>query len=456
MNTSTPAAIRQAQSPELFEQEEGDSSSAWTDTRAAARVGLLALGLGLGGFLVWAGLAPLDEGVPSPATVVVDTKRKAVQHLSGGIIKEVLVQEGQVVRSGDPLVRLEEAAVRANHEEVRQRYLNLRAMQARLVAEQSGATQLVLHPDLRSAASDPLIRQQLVTQAKLLSARRAALEADASAMEEAMEAQQATLRSSRGMLVTRRAQFDLLREELEQTRNLAAEGYAPRNRVLELERMVAETTTAMIDLTGSSQRAERSIAELRQKVVARREEYRKEVESQLAEVQREVLADAERLVAVRSDLERAEIRSPASGQVVGLSLQTVGGVLQPGQKIMDIVPAAAPLLLEVRVAPHLIDKVHAGLAADVRFSAFAHSPQLVVAGVVQSISADLLTDPDNPQNVFYLGRVAVTPEGLKTLGSRQLQPGMPAEVVIKTGERSLLTYLLHPLTKRLAASMKEE
>jgi membrane fusion protein, protease secretion system len=130
-------------------------------------------------------------------------------------------------------------------------------------------------------------------------------------------------------------------------------------------------------------------------------------------------------------------------------------VVQPGQKIMDIVPENEPLLLEARVAPHMIDRVHAKLPVDVRFSTFAHSPQLVVEGQVVSVSGDLLTDQQS-QISYYLARVQVTPEGLKTLGKRQLQPGMPVEVVFKTGERSLLTYLLHPLTKRMSAAMKEE
>ena len=152
---------------------------------------------------------------------------------------------------------------------------------------------------------------------------------------------------------------------------------------------------------------------------------------------------------------RVEIKSPASGQVVGLAVQTVGAVVSPGQKLMDIVPEGELLLLESKVPPHLIDRVHAGLPVDVRFAAFAHSPQLVVDGQLVSVSGDLLTEPQT--NVtYYLARVELTPEGLRKLGTRSLQPGMPVEVVLHTGERSLLTYLLHPLTKRLAASMKEE
>jgi protease secretion system membrane fusion protein len=179
------------------------------------------------------------------------------------------------------------------------------------------------------------------------------------------------------------------------------------------------------------------------------------VQTQLAEVDREVLAEQEKFKALADELARMEIRSPADGQVVGLAAQTVGGVIQPGQKLMDIVPGDAPLLLETQVAPHLIDRVQAELPVDVRFSSFAHSPQLVVPGKVQSVSSDLLTDPQTLAS-YYLARVEVTAEGLQRLGKRQLQPGMPVEVVFKTGERSLLTYLLHPLTKRIAASLTEE
>ena len=200
----------------------------------------------------------------------------------------------------------------------------------------------------------------------------------------------------------------------------------------------------------------RSIAELNQRLLARKPEYRKEVESQLADVAREVQADAEKFAAQKQDLERVEIRSPAAGHVMGLAVQTVGAVVQPGQKLMDVVPAEQDLLLEAHIAPHLIDKIQVGLLADVRFNTFAHSPQLVVEGKVLSISGDLVTDPQNPQLSHFLARLQITPTGKKVLGARQLQPGMPAEIIIKTGERSMLTYLLNPLTKRLAGSMKEE
>ncbi len=428
-----------------------------SDAGRAARIGLWALGLGFGGFLLWAALAPLDEGVPSPAAVSIDTKRKAVQHLSGGIVKQVLVKEGTLVQEGQTLIQLDEAVARANYESVRQRYLGLRATQARLLAEQAGANAIELHPDLKAAASDALIQAQITTQQQLFQSRRAALRAELEGIEESIRGQQAMLQAYDGMLASRRSQLASLQDELRHTRELVAEGYAPRNRQLELERSVADTQVGIADLIGNTTRAQRSIGELRQRAITRQQEHRKELERELAEVTREVQSDAEKYLAVKADLERTEIRSPAAGQVVGLAVQTVGGVVQPGQKLMAVVPADEPLLLEARIAPHLIDKVRAGLPTDVRFSAFAHSPQLVVDGLVDSVSSDLLTEQQGSAVVsYYLARVKVTPEGMKALGQRQLQPGMPAEVIIRTGERSLLTYLLHPLTKRLAASMKEE
>ena len=426
-----------------------------TDSGRAARIGLWTLGLGFGGFLLWAGLAPLDEGVPSPGQVVIDTKSKTVQHLSGGLVKEVLVGEGDRVKEGQLLVRLDAGVARANFEATRQRYLNLRATESRLQAEQRGLGKISFHPDVVSASQDPQIRQVTLNQEQLFDSRRAALRAELQSLEESIQGQQALIAAFESMAINRTNQQALLNEELTNTRALVNEGYAHRNRQLELERMAFESSSSLAELQGNTIRAKRAVSELRQRVIARQQEYRKEVETQLAEVGREAQSDAEKFLATQSDLERIDIKAPAAGQVVGLAFQTVGGVIGPGQKLMDIVPEDQALLIEARVAPHLIDRVTRGLPVDVRFSSFAHTPQLVVNGKVASVSGDLLVDQHTGMS-YYLARVGVTAEGLKKLGKRQLQPGMPVEVIFLTGERSMLTYLLSPLTKRLAASMKEE
>ena len=427
------------------------------DTKRLSRCGLLVLILGLGGFLLWAALAPLDEGVPTPGVVTIDTKRKTIQHLTGGIVKEVLVREGEQVREGQVLLRLDDAVARANFEVARQRYLGLSAVQSRLLAEQSGNASLTFERDLLEAAStDSSVAMLLNNQRQLFGTRRAGLQSDIQGLREAIESAKTQGETARLMAQQRQRQLDLLREELSNIRELVSDGYVPRNRQLELERMSADIQASIAELTGNAIRAERTIAELTQRIQSRNAEYRKDVESQLADIAREVQADAKKYLAEKASLQRTELRSPTSGQVVGLMVQTIGAVIQPGEKLMDVVPDKQRLLLETKVPPHLIDKVHADLLADIRFNTFAHSPQLVIPGRVLSVSGDLMVDPQNPQFGYFLARIEVTPDGIQALGNRQLQPGMPVEVLIRTGERSLLQYLLHPLTKRIASAMKEE
>lgn len=425
------------------------------DPGRASRIGFWALAIGLGSFLLWAVLAPLDEGVPSQGFVAIDTKHKVVQHLSGGIVKEVLVGEGDLVQEGQLLFRLDDAAARASLESVRQRYLGLRATQGRLQAAQAGLTRIVFHPDLVAAAQDPLIDQQMRNQEQLLESGRAALRAELQSIEAGIQGQEAQVASYEAMQVHRRSQLALLNEELVKTREVVKEGYVPRNRQLELERQVADAGNTLAELQGNLLHAKHSIEEMRQRARMRQQEYRKEFESQLADVTREVLGDAQKVQSLQDELARTDILAPAAGQVVSLVAQTVGGVISPGQKLLDIVPANSPMLLETRVQPNLIDRVRAGMLVDVRFTSFSHAPQLVVQGKLVSVSGDLLIDPQT-NAPYYLARVAVTPDGIKSLGKHQMQPGMPVEVVFRTGERSLLTYLLHPLSKRLASAMKEE
>jgi len=241
-----------------------------TDAGRTARIGLWALGLGLGGFLLWAAFAPLDEGVPSPGMVALDTKRKVVQHLSGGIVRQVFVHEGQTVQSGQPLIALDDATTRANYETSRVRYLTLRATLARLEAERTAASAPRFAPDLLAAAqADPLIRQLVDTQTQLLQSRRASLQADVQGMEETIQGQNSLMQSYAAMVEGRRTQRALLQDELNHTRELVKEGYAPRNRQLELERQIADTDLALTELLGNTARGHRTVAELRQKIVGR-------------------------------------------------------------------------------------------------------------------------------------------------------------------------------------------
>lgn len=431
-----------------------DDLTSHTDTRRPMRLGLWVLGLGFGGFLLWAALAPLDEGVPTQGMVAIDTKSKAVQHLSGGLVSEMLVREGDMVEAGQTLVRLDTAATRANFETMHQRYMGLSAMASRLIAEQQDRAAIAFAADVLASA-DPTIQQQVATQRSLHASRRATLAAELSAIDESIKGNEAMLTAYVGLLATHRMQLSSLRDELEGLRGLVAEGYAPRNRQMELERQVTATEGTLTELDGNIARTRNQVAELRQRAVQRKQQYYMEADRELSQVRIELQASQEKYKAAADEMTRTELRAPVSGQVVGLTVQTVGGVIRPAEKLMDIVPLDESLLLETHIPPHLIDSVAVGQMADIRFSAFAHSPQLVVEGQLQSVSHDLIRDQAN-NTAYYLGRVAVTPEGRQVLGNRRLQAGMPAEVIIKTGERSLLKYLMYPLVKRIAASMKEE
>lgn len=402
---------------------------AHTDTNAPIRLGFWVLVVGFGGFLLWTAFAPLDEGVSAQASVSIETRRKTIQHLSGGVVRQVLVKEGQWVKEGEVLVELDEAAAKANYQAVRQNYMSQRATESRLLAELSGASAIKFHPDLVKAANDPLVQQHMQTQRELFQSRRASNAASTLGV--------AT------MLENRHAQAALQSKQLDSLKELAAEGYASRNQVLQMEQSQAELRAVIADVTSNLARV--------------RQEYLKEVSTQLADVRREVQSGQEKLTAVTEDLARTQIRSPAEGQVVGLTLGSTGGVVSPGQRLMDVIPKGEALVLDAKVPPNLIDRVFAGEDAEVRFATFANSPQLVLDGKLVSVSSDVITEQGAMGSVsYYLARVEITPEGLRQLGKRVMQPGMPAEVLLKTGERSVLTYLLHPLTKRLAAAMKEE
>jgi protease secretion system membrane fusion protein len=406
---------------------------------------------------VWAGFAPLDEGVPISATVSIETKRKTIQHLNGGIVEKVVVQEGQQVKAGDLLVELNEGNTRANFESIRQNYLAQRAAESRLQAEVSGQAQIEFHPDLMVAVNDPIVKQHITTQTQLFTARRNALQSELSALKENIAAMTAQLAGIDSQLISRKLQADKQSEQLKNIRELAREGYAPANNVLQMEQTQAELRALFADLKASKLKTQRAIAEMHMREAQRTQESLKESATQLAEVRKEVQAGREKLAASGDELARVKITAPVDGQVVAITIASVGGVVTPGQKLMEIVPDSEGVVLDAKIQPQLIDRVKTGDKASVRFSSFAHSPQLVVDANVRSISKDAVMETTSAGNVaYYTARVQITAEGLKQLGQHNLQPGMPAEIVIKTGERSLLTYLLHPLLKRVAGAMTEE
>ncbi|MBK9363542.1 MAG: HlyD family type I secretion periplasmic adaptor subunit [Rubrivivax sp.] len=426
------------------------------DTRPVIRLGFWVLIVGFGLFLAWAAFAPLDEGVSAPATVAIETRSKAVQHMIGGVVQKVLVREGSAVKEGDVLIVLDEAMARASHQMVQQTYQAQRAMEGRLLAEASRARSITFHPDLLRS-TDPQAAQHMQVQQQLFASRRAAQQAEIAAANQAIAGLEGQVSGLRMVLENRKTQADLQTRQLTEVQGLAADGFAPRNQALMLQQQQAELRGSLADIETNVQRSLSSIAETRLRIAQREQEFMKEVSERLADLQREVEANQERLLAITQELERMQIRAPVAGQVLGLAINGPGAVVTPGQKLLDIVPQGESLLLDARIPTHVIDRIKVGDVTEVRFSAFANAPQLVVLGRLVSLSADAVTEhlPTGSMS-YFLGRVELTPDGKKALGDRVLQPGMSAEVLVKTGERSLLTYLLHPLTKRIASAMTEE
>lgn len=426
-----------------------------TDTRASTRIGLLLLALGLAVFLVWAFVAPLDEGVPAPGTIAVESKRKIVQHLTGGIIKAVLVKEAQEVRAGDPLIQLDDTMSKASFDATREQYYAQQAQADRLRAEVLHADKIAFSPALLEAAGDSVAAQNMSGQQQLFLTRRAALQGEMVILEASARSADEQIRAIEAQVKGKKAQLKFVLEQLEGSRELAKEGYLPRNRWFDDERLAADLQASVTELQSTVARAQSMAIEARARLAQHQRDFQKEVETQFADTRREAMVAGERLRSAREDYSRTVIRAPVDGYVSGLSPFSVGSVITPSLRLMDIVPKDEALILEVKIDPSVIDRVHAGLPVDINLHVFANDPSLVLEGVLDSVSPDVVNDsnPNNPPH--YLGRVSVTPEGLKKLGNRVLQPGMPAQITIKTGERTLVQYLLKPLLMRVSSSMKE-
>ncbi|MBA4144039.1 MAG: HlyD family type I secretion periplasmic adaptor subunit [Nitrosospira sp.] len=410
---------------------------------------------GVFGFLLWASLAPLDKGVPLSGTVTVSTHRKAIQHPTGGTVDAILVKEGDNVNTGQALVRLNNVQVTANAEMMRVKYFTARAAEARLIAERDGTDEIVFPPELTREKDDARVIANIIMQEQLLSSRLMAIKSELSAIDEniaGLRLQTSGLEESRD---NKKAQLQFLKEQLDGMRELAKDGYVARNRLLELEQTYAQISGAISEDIGNIGRTQRQIAELRLRRIQRQQEYQKEVRTQLSEVQREAEALANQLMGLDYDMANAVIRTPVDGTVVGLEIFTHGGVVGPGFKMMDIVPSGDALDVEGHLPVHLIDKVHAGLPVELIFSAFNRNLTPHVPGVVTHVSADRFTD-EQTGLPYYKLRAKVAPEGMKMISELQIRPGMPVELFVKTGERTMMNYILKPILDHLKMSMTEE
>ncbi len=426
-----------------------------TDPSVYIRLGWWIVIAGFGGFLLWASLAPLDKGVPLSGAVIVSTNRKEIQHPTGGTVNAILVREGDHVKAGQDLVRLNSVQVAANAEMRRVQYFSARAAQARLIAERDGKGVIEFPPELLKEKDDPRVGNNISMQENLWKSRTAALKSELAAIDESivgLKLQTNGLEESRD---NKKAQIEFLGEQLDGMRKLAKEGYVTRHRLLELEQSYAQVSSVISADIGNIGRLQQQAAELKVRRVQRHQEYQKEVRSQLSDMQREAEALANELRGLDYDLANAAVKAPVSGTVVGLSIFTIGGVIRPGFTMMDIVPSEDALDIEGRLPVHLIDKVYPDLPVELIFSAFNQNLTPHVPGVVTHVSADRFID-EKTGAPYYRVKAKVAPEGVKMISDLQVRPGMPVELFVKTGERTMMNYILKPMLDHFKTSMTEE
>lgn len=426
-----------------------------TDERRHVRFGWLIVLAGVCGFFLWASFAPLDKGVPLSGSVMVQTNRKAVQHQIGGIVDEILIKEGDQVQAGQVLVRMNDVHAKAQADATRAQLITARATEARLIAERNDQLNIDFPDSLLSRMDDPHTTSVILLQNQLFQSRRQALKHDIAALDEniaGLKIQKQGLEDSRA---NKKQQSGFLQEQLENLRSLAGEGFVPRNRVLELERAHAQLNGEISENNGNIGRIHRQISELNMRRVHRMEEYQQEVRQQLADIQRDAETLNNRLIEQEFDLANILVKAPVDGTVVGISIFTNGGVIGPGFRMMDIVPSEDMLVVEGQLPVHLIDKVHAGLDVDLLFSAFNQNRTPHIEGEVTQVSADRFTD-EHTGLPYYQLKARVKPESMRLLNDYQIRAGMPVEIFVKTGERSLMNYLLRPIFDRVRVSMGED
>lgn len=429
------------------------SSGVETSMATPRRIGLLIAVAVFGVFGLWAALAPIDAAAFAPGKITVRSYNQTVQHLEGGIVKEILVQNGDHVEANQVLMVLESTKARSDLEIYSSQQLALLALEARLIAERDDLDSVVYPAILRNA--DSLVDDEIQAQDQIFRTRKTTREGATAVLTQRIGQLEQRVQGLRALRQSKQALAASYEDELEDLRALLAEGFADKLRLREIERLHATLTGESGELEASIASTEIQIGETQLEILQIWNEFQTEVASQLAETQTNLKDVRERVTALQDVLTRTEIRAPVAGTVNGLAVHTEGGVIRSGDPLAEIVPRSDELVIEASVSPLDIDRVATGQTARVRMSSFSSKSVPQLFGTVLNVSADAHFDEQNNSS-YYLARIAITPESLEDLEGLVLVPGMPAEVFITTGERTFLQYLLKPLSNSVARSLIED
>ncbi|GFM89599.1 HlyD family type I secretion periplasmic adaptor subunit [Pseudomonas cichorii] len=413
--------------------------------------GILIIVFGI--FGTWSAIAPLDGAVHAPGVVTVQTYRKTVQHLEGGIVKEILARDGDIVKKGAPLIVLDDAQLRAEYDMVHNQLIASKATEARLIAERDNLSQITFSTIVDTSSQRGLEARDSETQ--VFNARRSARTGQILVLQERISQLNAQIQGTESIIKAKDNLEKSYAHEIADLNELLSQGFIDKQRLLEQERKLDVLKSEVSEHRSSIIKTRLQINETQLQTLQINKDFNSEVTKNLTDTQTKNYDLEEKSAALADRLKRIIIRSPDDGMVIGMTIHTVGGIVRQATPLLDVVPSVSDLIVEAQVSTNDINRIAIGKLADIRFTAFNNSTTPVIQGVVISISADRLTDEKNGLP-YYLIKINVTPEGLKKLGNRKLLSGMPAEILINSGERTLLQYLLQPARDAIAESMIEE
>jgi HlyD family type I secretion membrane fusion protein len=420
--------------------------------RTARRLGFATIVVAFGGFGGWAALAPLQAAAVARGEVKVESYRKTIQHMEGGIIRSIMVREGDMVQAGQPVLLLDDTAIRARWSQLTFQHWDALATRARLVAERAEAA-AVDFSDMPNQ-DHPRAREVMRAQLQLFNARRAMLDGQVAVLKKRMVLYEREAEALAAEQMSADRQLKLIQQEVKSTQYLVDRGLGRLPQLLSLKREAERLTGQRDDYGARVARLRQAQASTELDIANITYKHMDDVASSLRETEAQARDVEQQLAAVTDALKRTVVRAPQAGVVMGLNVHTIGAVIQPGDALMDVVPRDERLVVEARLAPEDIDRVHPGREARVRFRTFLHGLTPPATGRVTTVSADLFHDERNGQP-YYQARVALDPESVAKLPG-PLAPGMQTDVLITTGERTALEYLIDPLGRAISTAMREK
>ena len=404
--------------------------------------------LGAGG---WAASAQLSGAVIAQGSVTVDQNLKSIQHSDGGIVSEINIREGDLVRAGDVLMRLQDTQTKAELSIVRSKLVELAIRRARLLAERDGLTAIEFPPDL-NADDAPAV---FLGETRLFDGNRTSRQSKQQQLELSVEQIEEEIKGLEAQRQSKDEEFLLVKTEYEGKKGLADKGLIARTLLIPIARDKARLSGERGEIHASIARARTRMSEIRLQIIAIDENARTEAQRELSTVEAEFSELRDRRIAIEDRLARTDIRAPISGTVNELNIHTIGGVITPAQELITIVPEEAKLKVEVKLAPITIDQLWVGQPVRLRFTAFNQRTTPELKGEIVYVSPATTRD-DVTGEIYYLGDVDVSSEELEKLGDTKLLPGMPVEVFIMTEERTALTYFIKPITDQFSRAFREE